>query len=99
MKKLDFLLAWSLSVSYAFAQQPGVPARGAPEVAAFSESNPFAKPSTLPYQAPPFDRIKDTDYQPAIEEGMRRELAEIDAIADNPESATFVNTIEAMERS
>ena len=31
-------------------------------------ANPFAEPSPLPLQAPPFDRIKDSDYQPAFEE-------------------------------
>lgn len=64
----------------------------------FDERNPFAKPSLLPFQAPPFDKIKDTDYQPAIEEGMRQELADVDLIAKNPESPTFANTIEALER-
>ncbi|WP_237473135.1 peptidyl-dipeptidase Dcp [Xanthomonas sp. LMG 8989] len=56
-------------------------------------------PSTLPFQAPPFDKIKDSDYLPAFEEGMKQHLAEIRKIADNPEPATFANTLEAMERS
>ncbi|MBN6114407.1 peptidyl-dipeptidase Dcp, partial [Xanthomonas bonasiae] len=55
--------------------------------------------STLPFQAPPFDKIKDADYLPAFEEGMKQHLAEIRKIADNAEPATFANTIEAMERS
>ncbi len=67
--------------------------------AALPDSNPFAKESTLPYQAPPFDRIKDSDYQPAFEEGMRQQIAEMDAIASNSEPATFQNTIAAMEKS
>jgi peptidyl-dipeptidase Dcp len=62
-------------------------------------ANPFFKPSSLPFQAPPFDRVKDSDYQPAIEEGMKRELAEVQAIAGNPEAPTFANTIEAMEKT
>ena len=61
--------------------------------------NPLFTASTLPFQAPPFDKLKDADYQPAIEEGMRQHLAEIRKIADNPEPPTFENTIEAMERS
>lgn len=61
--------------------------------------NPLLTASTLPLQAPPFDRIRDTDYQPAIEQGMRENLAEIRAIADNAEAPSFANTIEAMERS
>jgi peptidyl-dipeptidase Dcp len=65
----------------------------------WSSANPFYAASTLPFQAPPFDRIKDTDYQPAIEEGMREHLAEIEAIANSGDAPTFANTIVPMERS
>jgi len=65
----------------------------------FGPSNPFYSPSTLPFQAPPFDKIKDEDYQPAIEAGMEQQQAEIQAIADNPATPTFENTIVAMEKS
>ncbi len=64
-----------------------------------AQVNPFLQASTLALQAPPFDRIKDSDYEPALEEGMKRQRAEIDAIANSKEPATFANTIEAMERS
>ncbi len=64
-----------------------------------NSKNPFFEKSRLPFQAPPFDRIHDADYAPAIEEGMKRQLAEIDRIAGNPEPPTFANTIEAMERT
>jgi peptidyl-dipeptidase Dcp len=62
-------------------------------------ANPFFTASTLPYEAPPYDRIEDADYEPAFEEGMRVGLAETRAIADNPEPPTFANTLVAMERS
>ena len=62
-------------------------------------SNPFAKASTLPFQFPAFDRIKNEDYAPAYAEGMRQQAAEVEAIANNPKAATFDNTIVAMERS
>ncbi|MEH3035165.1 MAG: M3 family metallopeptidase [Sphingomonas adhaesiva] len=62
-------------------------------------SNPFAKPSTLPYQAPPFDRIKDTDYLPAIKAGMAEQRAEVARIANDRAAPTFDNTIAALERS
>ena len=62
-------------------------------------ANPFATVSTLPYHAPPFDQIKDGDYQPGFEEGMKRQRAEMDAIAANPAAPSFDNTIVAMERS
>jgi peptidyl-dipeptidase Dcp len=66
---------------------------------AFTSANPFAQASSLPYQAPPFNRIRNTDYQPAIEEGMRQQLREVDAIARQTAAPTFDNTIVAMERS
>ena len=68
------------------------------QTATFGPSNPFFAPSTLPFQAPPFDKIKDEDYQPAIEAGMAQELAEMQAIADNPAPPTFDNTFVAMEK-
>jgi peptidyl-dipeptidase Dcp len=67
--------------------------------APFGPSNPFYAPSTLPFQAPPFDKIHDADYQPAIEAGMAEQLAEMRAIADNPAPPTFDNTIVAMEKT
>src|ERR1700674_2017976 len=65
----------------------------------FGPSNPFYAPSTLPFHAPPFDKIKDEDYQPAIEAGMAEQLSEIQAIADNPAAPTFENTLVAMEKT
>src|SRR5215471_7324108 len=61
--------------------------------------NPLLTPSTLPFQAPAFDKIADADYLPAIEEGIRQQQAEVAAIADNPAPPTFTNTIDAMERT
>jgi peptidyl-dipeptidase Dcp len=79
------------------------PARAAEDSASarpsFGPDNPFFRPSTLPFSAPPFDKIRDTDYQPAIEAGMAEELAEIQAIADDPAPPTFANTFVAMETS
>src|SRR6516225_4528893 len=65
----------------------------------FGPSNPFYAPSTLPYQAPPFDKIKDDDYIPAMDAGMAEEQKEMEAIANNPAPPTFENTIVAMEKS
>ena len=62
-------------------------------------ANPLLTVSSLPYQAPRFDLIRDEHYEPAIEEGMRQHLAEIDAIAKRMEPPDFENTIVAMERS
>jgi len=65
----------------------------------FGPDNPFFAPSSLPFQAPPFDKIKDEDYQPAMEAGMVEERKEVQAIADGPTPPTFENTIVAMEKS
>jgi peptidyl-dipeptidase Dcp len=76
-----------------------LPLAAAAGAAAMSPDNPFAQPSRLPYQLPPFDHIGDADYRPAFVDGMAAQRIEIDAIARNPEAATFANTIVAMERS
>ncbi len=67
-------------------------------IASAAETNPFFAPSALPFEAPDFNRITDADYQPAIEEGMKRELEEVEAVANSSDKPTFANTIEAMER-
>jgi peptidyl-dipeptidase Dcp len=64
-----------------------------------ARANPFFTPSTLPFQAPRFDEIQETDYQPAIEEGMRQQTAEIARIIDNPAPPTFENTLVELEKS
>src|ERR1700744_1647686 len=69
------------------------------ETATLPASSPFAAASPLPYAAPQFDKIKDTDYQPAIEAGMVRDSADSEAIANNPAAPTFDNTIVALEKS
>ena len=74
-------------------------AQAPPAGASFGPSNPFYAPSTLPFQAPPFDKIKDSDYQPAIDAGMAQQIEEVEAIANNPAPPTFENTLVALERS
>jgi peptidyl-dipeptidase Dcp len=96
-------LACLACILAAFPQAPAPPARPAEPPAeaspAFSAENPFFNESILPYHAPPFDKIRNSDYQPAIEEGMKQELADIEMIANNPHSPTFQNTIVPMEKS
>jgi peptidyl-dipeptidase Dcp len=67
--------------------------------AEFGPDNPFYAPSSLPFHAPPFDKIKNEDFQPAMEAGMAEERKEVDDIANNQAPATFENTIVAMEKS
>jgi len=61
--------------------------------------NPLLNESSLPYHVPPFDKIKDEHFAPAIEAGMREQLKEVKAVADNSEKPTFDNTIVALERT
>ncbi|WGG53634.1 M3 family metallopeptidase [Rugamonas sp. DEMB1] len=88
------VLAASLGLAMTQIVQ-AAPAAPAAAVAA----NPFFKASTLPFQYPAFDKIKDEHFAPAFAEGMRQQLKEIDAIANNAKPATFENTVVAMERS
>jgi peptidyl-dipeptidase Dcp len=61
--------------------------------------NPLLAPSILPFGVPMFDRIKDTDYEPAFNVAIKEHLRELQAIANNPAPPTFENTLVAMEKS
>jgi peptidyl-dipeptidase Dcp len=93
--KVIFLMSNVIAATFALVSTS--PALAA--AADFGPSNPFYAASSLPFEAPLFDKIKDGDYQPAIEAGMAQQQAEIQAIADNPEAPTFENTIVAMEKT
>src|SRR5438128_4525867 len=67
--------------------------------AADLNDNPLAMESALPFHYPPFDKIKDEHFVPAIEAGMREQLKEIEPIANNSEKPTFENTVVALERT
>src|SRR5436305_3306141 len=67
--------------------------------AADSTDNPLLKESSLPFHYPPFDKIKNEDFKPALEAGMREQLKEIEPIANNTAKATFDNTIVALEKT
>src|SRR5580658_3065502 len=76
-----------------------VPLIAVPGAAPAMSDNPLLEPSVLPYQMPPFDRIRVSDYVPAFEAAMREQLQEVAAIADNAKPPTFENTIVALDRS
>ncbi len=61
--------------------------------------NPFAVPSSLPFQAPTFDKIRIEHFLTTFTFGMKQQLAEMNAIASQAADPTFENTIVAMERS
>ncbi|WP_418595101.1 M3 family metallopeptidase [Ponticoccus sp. (in: a-proteobacteria)] len=60
-------------------------------------TNPLLMPWQTPYGIAPFDAIEDAHFAPAFEAALAEHLAEIEAIADNPEPPSFANTVEAME--
>jgi len=97
-KGITILLKTAILVATALPQLPSNAAASKPDTQ-FGPSNPFYAPSPLPLEAPPFDKIKDTDYQPAIEAGMAEQLREVRAIADSSQPPTFENTIVALEKS
>ena len=87
-------LAMSLTANTAAAENSPTPSTSPSAMAA----NPLLTESTLPYHIPPFDKIKDEQFVPAMEQGMAEELKQVDVIAANPEKPTFENTIVALER-
>ena len=70
-----------------------------PASSSSTADNPLFSAWTSPFETPPFDRIKNEHFKPAITEGIKRHNEEIKAIAENTDSATFANTLEALDRS
>jgi peptidyl-dipeptidase Dcp len=96
-------LAVAVSLSLGACSREESPAPEAAQPAAdtaaaeMADTNPLLAPSTLPYQYPPFDRIRNEHFAPAFELGMAEQRAEVEAIATNEDAPTFENTIVAME--
>jgi peptidyl-dipeptidase Dcp len=101
MKSFRLIPAVAAGIAMACAPSVQQPVATAPSAAvtALPASNPFAAPSTLPYQAPDFRAIRESDYRPAYEAGMRQQIAEIEAVANQSAAPTFDNTILPLERS
>ncbi|KQQ88567.1 M3 family metallopeptidase [Massilia sp. Leaf139] len=87
------------SMAHAQTTTPAPAAQTSAAAAPFDVSNPFAQPSTLAFNYPAWDKIRNEHFAPAFKEGMRQEAAEMEAIANNKAAPTFENTIVAMERS
>lgn len=62
-------------------------------------TNPFLKEWNTPFNTPPFDEIKTEHYVPAINEALDIARSEIDAITENPDQPTFVNTVAALDNA
>src|SRR6266702_6424701 len=96
LRILAILSAMQITSVSLNAEKPSAKSSPSPRTAG---DNPLLVESTLPYHAPPFDKIKDEHFVPAIEAGMREQLKEVDAIAASSEKPTFDNTIVALERT
>ena len=64
-----------------------------------TSTNPLLQKSSLPFGAPDFSRIHESDYLPAIEAAIKVQRANIQKIVDNKKKPTFANTILAYEES
>ena len=84
MRKLIIVIAGLLVVLGTTAQNNKTKMNG---------NNPFFKEYHTPFQVPPFDDIKLEHFMPAIDEGIKQQMAEIDAILNNPAIPDFKNTI------
>ena len=62
-------------------------------------NNPLLQRSTLQYQTPHFDKIKDEHFKPAFDFGLKEHAQEVEKITNNPQKATFQNTVLALETS
>lgn len=103
---LSIALALALTALVGCGEQPAPTAvtpaatAAADASAPSSAANPLAADWTGPYNGvPAFDQMEVDLIGPALEQGMAKNMAELQAIADSPEPPTFANTIEAMERS
>lgn len=93
MKNILILLAISFGIIMTACEQ-----KVTSEIPADSE-NPFFAKWNAPFGSPPFDKIEEDHYLPAVKKGIEENEAEIKAIVDNEEEPTFENTIVAMEKS
>lgn len=98
MKKISVLLTLVLVLVFMACNQK-TQQKESMENNANLANNPFMKASTLPFQAPDFTKITDSDFGPAMEEGLRIQREEIEQIANNTADPTFENTLVALEKS
>jgi len=96
LKRIALLLVVAFVLGMpAWAQAPVAPARvatPAKPVTAIA-GNPLLEPWTTPFQVPPYQKIKPEHFVPAVKAGIEQNRKEVDAIVNNPQPATFANTI------
>ena len=90
IRKTLLTVGLSSSVMLSMAQNSATSAKA---------TNPLLTPSTLSFGAPDFNRIKASDYLPALEAAIAQQRKAINAIAESKQTPTFRNTILAYENS
>ena len=95
----SIVLISTLSLNIACTSMKNTEAKQDQIVDATLANNPFMKKSSLQYQAPEFDKIKDEHFKPAFDYGLKQNISEIEKIANNTETPTFENTVLALEKS
>ncbi|MBM3284615.1 MAG: M3 family metallopeptidase [Candidatus Aminicenantes bacterium] len=93
--RLTLLLGLAVAFGGSFLSSPAAVQQTPPS----PSDNPFFKPYQTPFNVPPFHLIRNEHFLPAIEEGIKREEAEVEAIVNNPGPPTFENTIAALDRT
>lgn len=95
MRNISKLVAVSSAIVLAFLPSQSLSA----QKTSVKMTNPLLRKSSLQYQAPQFNLIKDSDFKPAFEYGLKAHDLQIDKIANNPIKPTFENTVLAIEIS
>ena len=95
----SIVLITTLSLNIACTSMKNTETKQDQIVDATLANNPFMKKSSLQYQAPEFDKIKDEHFKPAFDYGLKQNISEIEKIANNTETPTFENTVLALEKS
>jgi peptidyl-dipeptidase Dcp len=90
LKLFCLILLLGLSGAVLTAQQAAGPA---------NSDNPFFQEWGTPFGVPPFEKIRDEHFLPALQHGIAEQRSEVEAIARSSESPTFANTIEALDAS
>lgn len=90
MKKISMLLMTILVIFFVSCKQQSKHAK---------DMNPFLMQYNTPFNVPPFDKIKNEHYLPAIKEGIEQQKREIEDIINNEKPSDFKNTIEALDYS
>ena len=96
---ISIVLISTLSLNIACTSMKNTETKQDQIVDATLANNPFMKKSSLQYQAPEFDKIKDEHFKPAFDYGLKQNISEIEKIANNTETPTFENTVLALEKS